>query len=129
MTENKKIHSITPTIIVTNNDIDDIMATALEGGINYWADQAETVGTLREEDKDLYISETISRGYTVEIHDAEEGEIYQLDLEKLLNGITYGVQNGFVEINNGGTIDTGDIDAIAADVIIQAALFGDVIYG
>lgn len=129
MTENKKIHSITPTIIVTNSDIDDIMTTALEGGINYWADQAETVGTLREEDKDLYISETISRGYTVEIHDAEEGEIYQLDLEKLLNGITYGVQNGFVEINNGGTIDTGDIDAIAADVIIQAALFGDVIYG
>ena len=129
MTENKKIHSITPTIIVTNNDIDDIMTTALEGGINYWADQAETVGTLREEDKDLYISETISRGYTVEIHDAEEGEVYQLDLEKLLNGITYGVQNGFVEINNGGTIDTGDIDAIAADVIIQAALFGDVIYG
>lgn len=129
MTENKKIHSITPTIIVTNNDIDDIMTTALEGGINYWADQAETVGTLREEDKDLYISETISRGYTVEIHDAEEGEVYQLDLEKLLNGITYGVQNGFVEINNGGTIDTGDIDAIAADVIIQAALFGDVVYG
>ena len=129
MTENKKIHSITPTIIVTNNDIDDIVTTALEGGINYWADQAETVGTLREEDKDLYISETISRGYTVEIHDAEEGEVYQLDLEKLLNGITYGVQNGFVEINNGGTIDTGDIDAIAADVIIQAALFGDVIYG
>lgn len=129
MTENKKIHSITPTIIVTNNDIDDIMTTALEGGINYWADQAETVGTLREEDKDLYISETISRGYTVEIHDAEEGEVYQLDLEKLLNGITYGVQNGFVEINNGGSIDTGDIDAIAADVIIQAALFGDVVYG
>lgn len=44
---------------VTNQDIDDIMCTALEGGITYWCRRAEVVGGkyLGE-----YAHEQISRG-------------------------------------------------------------------
>lgn len=36
---------------------------------------------------------------------------------------------GAAEIADGDTIDTSEVDAIAADEIVQYALFGDVIYG
>ncbi len=44
-----------------NECIDDIMATALEGGITYWCDDAEVVGDYLGE----YASEQISRGGTL----------------------------------------------------------------
>ena len=44
-------------VVVTQEDIDDIMAGALEGGINYWCGEAEVVGNYLGE----YASEQISR--------------------------------------------------------------------
>lgn len=31
------------TVVVTQEDVDDIMACALEGGISYWCSEAEIV--------------------------------------------------------------------------------------
>ena len=115
-------------IKVTQQDIDDIMVTALEGGINYWCRKAKVVGEYLGE----YASEQINRGGTLILYDAEGDERYELDLEKLLCGIQQAIDDRWFEDYGwyeGDELDPCNIDADVADVIIQLALFDDVIYG
>ena len=113
---------------VTDQDIDDIVATALEGGITYWCCKAEVVGSYLGE----WAHEQIARGGSLDLHDAEEDEVYELTIEKFLKGIQLAVEGNYYaeyEWHNGTEIDTCQVDAEVADVIIQLALFGDVIFG
>ena len=128
MENNAFFVNITKSVKVTAEDIDDIMCSALEGGINYWCCKAEVVGDYLGE----YPSVQISRGGTLKLHDAEEDEVYELTLEKFLNGIELAIQhNYFAEYGwcNGNELDTCQVDAEVADCIIQLALFDDVIFG
>lgn len=114
-------------IVLSQQDIDDIMVCALEGGITYWYFKAEVVGEYLGE----YASEQISRGGMLKLYDMEGGEKYWLDLDKFLNGFKLWLENdgdqyGAVE---NGEVDCCNIDAECADAIIQYALFGEVIYG
>ena len=120
--------NIERTVKVTAEDIDDIMCSALEGGINYWCNKAEVVGKYLGE----YASEQISRGGTLKLHDSEEDEVYELTLEKFLKGIQLAIQHNYYadyDWCNGNELDTCNVDASVADVIIQLSLFSDVIYG
>lgn len=115
-------------IKVTQQDIDDIMVTALEGGINYWCRKAKVVGEYLGE----YASEQISRGGTLILYDAEDDNEYALDLEKLLCGLQKAINDYWFEDYdwyNGKALDTCNIDADVADTIIQLSIFDDVIYG
>ena len=110
---------------LTGLDIDDIMVTALEGGITYWCGEAEVVGEYLGE----YASDQISRGGTLILHNNEEDETYELTLEKFLNGFKlYMEQIGSLTVDC-GHIDTCDVDGDVADCIIQLAVFGKVVYG
>lgn len=116
------------TINVTQEDIDDIMCSALEGGITYWCYKAKVVGDYLGE----YANEQISRGGTLKLYDQEDGSIYELTLDKLINGIKIAANNNYYsdyEWIYGNEIDCCQIDAEVADCIVQCALFGDVIYG
>lgn len=120
------------TVRVSNEDIDDIVCTALEGGIGYWCYDAEVVGEYLGE----YASDQISRGGTLKLHDAESDDVWDLDKAKLLNGISLAITNGFLLEyewakfeNEIITIDTCQIDAEVADAIIQYALFGKLVFG
>ena len=116
------------TIAVTAEDIDDIMCAALEGGITYWCNKAKVTGAYLGD----YASEQISRGGTLLLFDAEDGEVYELTCEKLLKGIKLAYeQQYFVEYEwcNGKELDCCNVDAEVADCIVQLALFDDVIYG
>ena len=120
--------NIERTVKVTAEDIDDIMCSALEGGINYWCYKAEVVGEYLGE----YASEQISRNGTLKLYDSEEDEVYELTLEKFLKGIQLAIQHNYYadyDWCNGNEIDTCQVDACVADVIVQLALFDDVIYG
>lgn len=55
---------------VTPQDIDDIMVTALEGGINYWCRKAKVVGEYLGE----CASDQISRGGSLILYDAESSD-------------------------------------------------------
>lgn len=117
-------------IVVTGEDIDDIMAGALEGGISYWCNRAEVVGDYLGK----YASEQISRGGRLLLYDIEEDESYMLDKEKVLKGLKMYIENPHPyeilnEIDNELRVDTGNADATVCDMIIQYALFDDVIYG
>lgn len=119
---------LTMKIAITQEDIDDIVTTAFEGGITYWCCKAEVVGDYLGE----YASEQISRGGTLKLYDAEDDAVYELTLEKLLNGIAkaysdnWHYEDGWCD---GKKIDTCQVDANVADTIIQLSLFDEVIYG
>ncbi len=112
---------------LTEEDIDDIMCTALEGGISYWCRKAEVAGEYLGE----YASEQISRGGTLKLYDAEEDDIYELTLDKLLHGFKLWVIGGYDTYGavSNGEFDTMEIDAEKADQICQLALFDEIIYG
>ncbi len=111
---------------ITQQDIDNLMCTALEGGINYWCREAKVVGEFLGE----YGSEQISRGGSLLLRDAETDERWELTLEKFLKGIElYIKENGRVMIEDFKLMDYGELDAGDADCIVQYALFGKLVYG
>mgnify|MGYP000587501111 CR=1 FL=1 len=120
----------------TDEDIDDIMCTALEGGITYWCDNAKVVGKYLGE----YASDQISRGGKLKLHDFEENKWYELTKENFIEGLKqFVLECGFTKdegnghcgsvITDDGLLDVSNIDAGDADYIIQCALFGEVVYG
>lgn len=115
---------ITTKIKVTDSDIDDIMSTALEGGITYWCGKAEVVGGYLGE----YASEQISHSGELKLYDAEDNSVYTLTKENFLKGLTKYIERHPKVIYDGG-IDAGNIDAEAADCIIQYAIFDKLVYG
>ena len=119
---------ITTKLTVTAEDIDDIVATALEGGINYWCNRAEVMGDYLGE----FASDQISRGGVLRLYDAEEDKVYELTLEKLLHGIQKAYEGlWYMDYGwcDGKTLDTCQIDADVADAIVQFGIFDELIYG
>lgn len=124
---NEKKYTVRPQIDVnlSQQDIDDIMAVAMEGGICYWCRKAEVVGEYLGE----YASDQISRGGALILHDAESAQTWELTLEKFLNGVKLYFEQGCHVNVEDNAIDTCDIDANDADCIIQFAVFGEVVFG
>lgn len=133
MTDEKKfeVHAEI-TARLTQQDVDDIMVSALEGGINYWCRRVVVQGKYLGE----YASGQISRGGKLKIHvdepfDEANTEWYELDMEKFAQGFRLWLENGgdrYGAVSN-GEVDTCEIDGEMADLIIQYALFGEVVYG
>ena len=112
---------------LTQQDIDDIMVAALEGGIDYWCFKVEVVGDYLGE----YASEQISRGGMLKLYDIENGDKNWLDLEKFLKGFKLWLENDGDEYGavENGEVDCCNIDAGCADEIVQYALFGELVFG
>lgn len=113
---------------LTTENIDDIMVTALEGGINWWCCEAEVVEDRRSGE---WGHEQIARGGALILHDAESDDKWELDLEKFLKGFQLWLENGGDQYGavRDHEVDCCNIDAGCADEIIQYALFGEVMYG
>ena len=124
---NEKKYTVRPQIDVnlSQQDIDDIMAVALDGGICYWCRKAEVVGEYLGE----YASDQISRGGALILHDAESAQTWELTLEKFLKGVKLYFEQGCHVNVEDNAIDTCYIDANDADCIIQFAVFGEVVFG
>lgn len=124
-----EVLNVSFAVIVTPEDIDDIMVSALEGGINHWCKGAEVVGEYLGE----YGSEQISRGGILKLHVKGSSEIHELTKEKFLKGLEKYVKNptysDFLEfVDHEVRLDTGYADADVADMIIQYALFGALVF-
>lgn len=112
---------------VTSQDIDDIMATALDS-ISYWCRKAKVVGEYLGE----YASDQISRGGSLILYDAESNDCWELNLENLLHGIEKAIEDNWFDDYgwyDNGVLYTTEIDGEVADVIVQLALFDDVVFG
>ena len=119
------------SVFVTDEDIDDIMVSALEGGINHWCAEALVQGEYLGE----FASDQISRGGTLLLYDAEERKYEELTKEKFLDGLRCYLKDPIYDDTiYPGThedrylLDFTMIDAPASDMIIQYALFGEVVY-
>lgn len=114
-----------------NQDIDDIVCSALEGGITYWCKRVEVVGKYRGE----YASDQISRGGELILYDAESDDKWTLNKAKFINGLLRYVKSDptIIDFSNhldcGNIIDVCNVDGSIADEIIQYALFGTIVFG
>ena len=104
---------------VSDEDIDDTMCSALEGGITYWCRKVKVVGEYLGE----YASDQISRGGDLILYDAEREDRWTLTLDLFLHGLKLAIEQGYFS----GDFD--DMDAGIADVIVQLALFDEVVFG
>lgn len=119
----------------TPHDINDILTTAFEGGINYWCSRIKTIkengnpkGVAYEDLDDqllFFHSGVIALGGEIILYDSESDEMWQLTLPMILNGIKI-----YCEMDE--VIDKEEIiccDADVADRIVQYAIFGKLIFG
>jgi len=121
-------HKVQASMIITltNQDIDDIMVTALEGGINNWCCEVEVIGEYLGE----YASDQISRGGTLRFLEIEESDMNtDITLTSFLEGVKLCMEHGILPVDVDGNIDAGMVDAELADCIVQYGLFGEIVYG
>jgi hypothetical protein len=118
----------------TPEEINDLIVSALEGGINYWCRKAKikrnTDGFsyfgVAEEDQDKvnYASDVIGYGGTLVLFDVESLDKWELTLENVLKGIKMHCENGHIAHSN--LMD--DYDADDCDAIVQYALFNELVF-
>lgn len=116
--------------IITVEDVENIMITAVEGGIGYWANLLDDGIDFTNKPNGFPVSQYATAllicGSEIMFQDAEdeeEGEIWGLTIDKLLSGITQNIKE------RPHDCDLENMDAITADCIIQYALFGEIVYG
>lgn len=138
MEKNRPIFTINMPINITFGDIENVIITALEGGIGYWAvldNDTELFNTFYERnvgksfsDADFLTTGEIASKIIVDnkevvLFDTEDEDTkWYLNLEKLKKGIEM-----FMHHRSVNTLD--NIDSIDADMIIQFALFSELVYG
>lgn len=122
---NKIVGTVPVTISLSENDVNDIMVGAIEGGINYWG--YVTNANRQFKPPSVAVSEWCSfrllNNQAVIFGDVEDdSEFYHLTLEKFMDGCK-------MHASNKGSFDMDCMDASDYDCIIQYALFGQVVYG
>ena len=113
--------------------LSDLLVTAIEGGINYWA------GIDFRDDVDPVTGTLNGKPLTcARIVDTEEQTIFTVDLDTIETGITRActaMTNGTLRDDaqlrtaNRTNGDEGDFDALSADLAVQLGLFDNVVYG
>ena len=111
---------------LTGYDIENIVVAALEGGVGYWAILDNTTSDWTNKPRGLPVSQYATQLLLEEkpmrfIDVGNEMGRLELTLRKFLNGMEQYMQYG-------ASKDINDVDAVAADMIFQYALFGEVVY-
>jgi len=128
------MNKITIDLHIKDQDIKDIVITALEGGIGYWGcliNEGEDFDLFYKDQKGISTSEFVAdlllSGKSIYFYDSEtnsnEGEPWELRLNMILNGIEMYIQ----ETKNINFID--NLDSLVADTIFQYAMFNEIVYG
>ena len=117
---------MTRTYEISDQNIDDLMVTALEGGINYWCSSAVVSVQPLEDWK--YTSDVISlTDGVIQLTDIEDENItWELTIEKFMNGLKLLMsKNNYIDVND--LMDNHDAEI--ADHLIQLSLFGKIVFG
>lgn len=132
---------------LTEKDIKDILTTALEGGIGYWAEldctdpawaAARKRWSKKTDERPCWCDvafEVLNNGDAIRFIDAEakdddnptEDEVFLLTMAGLLKGCQLWEEHSKKDLAK--TIDECDYDADDADLIIQWGIFGEIIFG
>jgi hypothetical protein len=107
---------------MTPQEIADLVVTAFEGGSNYWVDYIEP-GPLHHTDPKAYEGE-FQQAFTVFAEDDEAP--YTFNAAAVREGLKI-MQERYLRHYEDILADNSDADT--ADVFLQCALFGEVVYG
>lgn len=124
-------YSVMPVFEYGDDEMIDIISSAVYD-IGYWSvidndtDVWNAMSDSMDDDhtfEDVFYA-ILKNGQAVQLIDVEDiDEVWDLTLEKLLNGIKLAIQNGYWT----GKID--DIDGEVGDIVFQYALFSEIVYG
>lgn len=115
---------------VSDQLLSDILTTAIEGGVNYWLLSAHSVKRTEQGDPlvvvgPLDITEDEPLAKDIDFDTLQRGIrlVMQADVVPRRDDIRSALLRALV------SEDAGGIDAEAADIIVQAGLFGELVYG
>ena len=120
-------------IEISDELIENILCCAFEGGITYWA---ENVSCKDREDmkkvggwKHEYLTKTKLKDAVMYIHESETGEKHPITKKSIIDALQkmdtpeYNYTKALNRLLNDGW------DADDADIVVQTACFGEVVYG
>ena len=110
--------------------IENVLAEAFMGGIVYWADNIscqdikdmKKVGGWKHE----YLTKTKKKDAVMYIHDAETGEKYPMTKKSIIDALQK------LDTEYSETLDrilSEQYDADDADIVVQTACFGKIVFG
>lgn len=118
-------------IQLTEDDIENIVVTAFEGGINYWAGlNNSTEGWSdkpRDEPNSTWVTKMLLEGKSVSLYNVEESEYDKEEWTLTLDKIIEGFALNYKERSWDNDLERGD--ATTADCIVQYALFKKTVFG
>ena len=120
-------------IEISDELIEYILCSAFEGGITYWANNVsckdnkdmKEVGGWKHE----YLTKTKKKDAVMYIHDSETGEKYQITKKSIIDALQKMDSPEYKYTKALGRILDETYDADDADIVVQTACFGEVIYG
>lgn len=119
---------------ISDQDIKDLMSSAIDSGIGYWCPGTKIVTHGENEEQQEFpseqLGETLVKGGTIAFAEDEEeaGDPKKYVWHEMtLDTLTKGFQKYFLRQN--ASTDSGDWDSEHSDVIVQLAIFGEIIYG
>lgn len=124
------------TVTLTDQDVEDIVVTALEGGIGYWACLDNTGKEFEEAPEDEPVSVTAAKillngGNLCFFDEEDDSRPIDMDMSDLCRGFAVWIESysGSLALDFDHQIDLSDFDAECADIVFQIALLDDVVYG
>ncbi len=132
--------TFTQTIEIASERIHDLLTTGLEGGCDYWL--ATDHELIKQESKkfegELNIQNQIMQGGTLHCFDAEEpdAKLGELNVFKVVSALQAmadgkdlkGKKNDHLKWHFKNFIEEND-DCETADVVIQIAVMGEIVFG
>ena len=116
--------TVATSFTISAQDVANLVTMALEGISNEWLGQCEPAYAHREDysEADRYGLNMIARTFSLE----EDDETCVFDLEAIKMGLQIMADRFPSDFND---LREGTAEAYTADVFMQCALLGDVIYG
>jgi hypothetical protein len=120
-------------IEISDELIEYILCSAFEGGITYWADNIsckdnkdmKEVGGWKHE----YLTRTKKKDAVMYIHEAETGEKYPITKKSIIDALQKMDNPEYKYTKALGRILSETYDADDADIVVQTACFGEVVFG
>lgn len=131
-------------VIIKEEDISDLLSTALYDAIYYWCPKVRPANMVRKENdnrcyEDKLAEHLFNGGEIIFYEDEDESGVekdfvaHNMKLDDFIKGIgKYLSERGtgsLIETKEGTKIDWGQIDSIEADCIIQYMCFDELVYG
>jgi hypothetical protein len=117
---------------ITDQVIDDILCTAFEAGSTFWCPTDVVIVSAPDDTVGMWASAVVSKGGQLAIADDREqsGDARRFEWRPLdRERIEHGIRSAARFLSEDVRTFHEQHDAIAADIALQFAIFGEVIYG